>query len=315
MSVPLEVASVVLLAGIQGLSEALPISRSGHAAALRIWLEPGPSAATLEVALHLATATAFFVVARKRLVAALGEGLRAVARPSLVRESPGAHDAAALVIAAATSLATRALVRPFVELWADAPIAVGFGLVMTGLLVGSTALVSRGKTESPPLPLAAMLGAAHATGALPGGSDVGAALVLALWMGMKPRAALDFALILSGVTLSSSFVMALVSRSLLGDLGAAAAIFGLVTAFLGATLASGIFLRALLDRRALPLLAFWIFPIAFATIAHAELLGDGASPPVHREKPFRMAHSVAPFDLPTNPWMQKRILAPKQLTL
>ncbi|WP_153824182.1 undecaprenyl-diphosphate phosphatase [Polyangium spumosum] len=267
----LPLAEVVLLAGIQGLAEALPISRSGHGAALRLWLDPGPGGAMLESILHVATASALFVGARRLLVAAASEGLRAVARPSLLRSSPGARDAAVLVVAAGTSLLTRALVAPFVELWSGAPIAVGFGLVWTGLVVGTTSLAPVGRAEAPPLSLALLLGLVHGTGALPGGSDVGAALVIALWMGAKPDRALDLALALTGVTLLASFVAGLRVAPAVPELGAAAIVLGLLTAFLGATVAIGL-AKSLLEKHALARLVFWILPLGFATVSYGRSL-------------------------------------------
>jgi undecaprenyl-diphosphatase len=263
---------VTLLAGIQGLSEALPVSRSGHDAVAWLWLEPGRRAATLEGLLHLGTASALLVAARQRLARALGEGLRAIARPALLRTSPPAHDAAALVLAACASLVVRIVLRPFVELWSSAPIAIGFGLVVTGFALASTRLAPRPHTDAPSLPLAGLLGLGHGLGALPGASDVGAALVLLAWMGVRASRALDFALALSALTLLAAFGEAARAAWRSGTgLGAGSIALGLVTAFLGATVAAGL-LRSLVARRRLPLLALWVVPLGFATLAYARVL-------------------------------------------
>ncbi len=268
----LPLAEVVLIAGIQGLAEALPVSRSGHGAVARLWLDPGQGAAALESILHGATACALFVGARRHLVAAVGEGLRAVARPSLLRSSPAARDAAVLVVAAGTSLLARALLAPFVELWSGAPIAVGFGLVWTGLVIATMSLAPSGRVEAPPLSLAALVGLVHGTGALPGGSDVGAALVIAVWMGTKPDRALDLALLLTGVTLFASFVSGLRAIPEGTEIGAGAIAVGFLTAFLGATVALGV-TRSLLEKHALARLAFWILPLGFATVSYGRSFG------------------------------------------
>ncbi|MDI1482266.1 undecaprenyl-diphosphate phosphatase [Polyangium sp. y55x31] len=293
----LPLAEVVLLAGIQGLAEALPISRSGHDAVARLWLDPGRSAAALESILHVATASALLVGARRHLVAAVSEGLRAVARPSLVRSSPGAHDAAVLVIAAGTSLLARALAAPYVELWSGAPLAIGFGLVWTGLIVATMSLAPTGRLEAPPLSLAALLGLVHGTGVLPGGSDVGAALVIAMWMGTKPDRALDLSLALTGVTLLVSFVSGLGGVAGTLSIGAPAIVFGLLTAFLGATVAIGL-ARSLLEKHALARLAFWILPLGFATVSYGRSFGEVS----RREAPASAVMAVLSMDdKPCNP--------------
>ena len=287
---PLPLTAVALLAAIQGLSEALPISRGAHDVAAWIWLEPGRDGPLLESTLHLGTALAFFVAARKSLVAVAGEGLRAVARPSLLRDSPKAHDAAVLAIAASISLALRAVLSPWIESWANAPFAVGFGLVLTGLLVGTLVLVSPGEADSPPLALAPMLGAGHALAGLPGGSDMAAALVLCIWMGQKQRMALDLALMLSGTTILATFVFGIMARPEATTLGLFPTLLGLVTAFLGATVGLTM-LRFLLERRAVSLLALWIFPVAFATIAYARYEAAGASNTSRPESRIRVTHA------------------------
>ena len=70
---------LAVLAALQGATEALPVSRSGHLVVARLWLDAGPSGAAFEAILHVGTALGLVVVARRRLLGALGEGVRAVA--------------------------------------------------------------------------------------------------------------------------------------------------------------------------------------------------------------------------------------------
>lgn len=287
---PLGITEIALLAGIQGISEALPISRTAHLVALRIWLAPGQDALFLESTLRLGTAIAFFVAARKSLVPTFGEGLRAVARPSLLRESPRAHDAAVLAIAATTSLLLRASFAPFIELWARAPIAQGFGLVLLGMLVATLALFSPGDADSPPLALAPVLGVGHSLGMLPGGSDIGAALVLAIWMGQKQRMALDLSLLLTGTTLLSGFALSLFSPAEASTQSLLQIAFGTITAFLGSLVGVEV-LRFLLERRAVAIVCLWIFPLAFATIMYARFSQANRFPSDPQDPPHRLAQA------------------------
>jgi undecaprenyl-diphosphatase len=259
---------VVLLAGIQGLSEALPVSRSGHDVVAWIWLDPGVNGARLETLLHLATASALLFAARRRLVAAAGAGLRAITRPALFRSSAPAHDAAVLATAFVASTITRTALDHFASPWQITPVATGFGLLLTGLLVGTTYLASPERNTEPSVPLALVLGLGHGMGALPGGSDIGAALVLLAWMGINNELALDLALLLSGATLLLKCLFAFQSGVVLPDIPPAVLVMGLVTAFLGTTVAIGA-TRMLLEKRALALMAFWIIPLAFALLAYS----------------------------------------------
>jgi undecaprenyl-diphosphatase len=267
---------VVLLAGIQGLSEALPVSRSGHDVVVWIWLEPGPSGAQLEILLHLATASALMVASRRRLFAAVGAGLLAITRPTLFRSSAHAHDAAVLVTALVASLFSRAVVDHFAAPWKATPVAMGFGLLLTGLLLGTTTLVDVSRHDEPSVPLAFVLGLGHGMASLPGGSDIGVALVLLAWMGTKIDLALDLAMLLSAGTLLATCLGAFQAGVVLPDIPLPVLLTAIVTAFLGTTVAiRGT--RFLLEKRSLALTACWTVPLGLATLAYSRAFAEGLS--------------------------------------
>jgi undecaprenyl-diphosphatase len=259
---------VVLLAGIQGLSEALPISRSGHDAVAWLWLDPGPSARQLESILHLATASALLFAARGRLSAAVGAGLLAISRPTLFRSSAPARDAAVLVTACSTSLLARIVVDHFTAPWKTTPVAIGFGLLFTGLLLATTMLVDKVRQDELSVPLAFLLGLTHGMAALPGGSDIGAALVMLAWMGIKNDVALDVAMILSAVTLIGASIQSFSEHFSWAQFSLPLALTAIFTAFLGTTVAiRGT--KYLLEKRALAFAACWTVPLGLATLAHS----------------------------------------------
>jgi undecaprenyl-diphosphatase len=264
----------VLLSALQGLTEVLPVSRSGHGAVARLWLTADESALTLEGLLQLSTAAAAGVIARKRLAAALSQGVRGIARPALFRTAAAAQDAAALVLAIAVSLLVGALVLPYGEVFRGAPIAVGIGLLTTGCALASVMFAPKPRSEALSMPAAAAVGAVHGLAVFPGASAVGAALALLLWFGIKPARAVDLALILSVPSLVVAFARSLASVPAPSadaglDLGTVA--MGCVVAFLSATLA-GSALRALLARRRLPALSLWLIPLGLAMCAYARAL-------------------------------------------
>lgn len=274
---------VVLLAALQGLAEALPISRSGLGAVARLWMDPGGSAAGLEAVLHLGIAVALGFACRRRLFSVLGEGVRAIARPALFRASPGARDAALLVLGSLVSLTLSPFVSPLVDAFREAPSAAGLGLILTGLVLSSTLLAPRpGEDRSrmearrtlsePPSALGMLLvGLGHGLAVFPGASRAGTALVLLLWLGVRAPRAVDLAFLLTIPSLLIAFFQGAVGRP--GGLGldAGAVIMGLSLAFVTATLASAA-LRALLDRRRLGALALCIIPLGLAMLAYARAL-------------------------------------------
>ncbi|XXX76912.1 undecaprenyl-diphosphate phosphatase [Sorangium sp. So ce134] len=264
---------VAVLAAVDGAAQALPISASGHAAAARLWLRAADGDGWALAAQALAAAAALAVAARQRLLRALGEGARALARPSLFRASPPARDAALLALGAAASLIVATALRPYIALWGQAPLAVGLGLLATGAALASTAIAprrdGRGATDAPSLAGMLAAGAAHGVAALPGGSRVGAALVLLLWLGVRPARAVELALALSIPALVASGLAE--ARALGGPPPGAAAALGLLIAFLSA-LAAAAALRALAERRRTGALALWVVPLGLAMVAYAHAL-------------------------------------------
>lgn len=265
---------VAVLAALQGLTEALPVSGSGHGVAARLWLDPG-AAGGLPALLHLGTALGLVVAARRRLAAALGEGVRAIARPTLFRASPAAHDAVTLLIGTVVSLLVSAATLPRVEMWAASPTAAGAGLCAAGLALASTGLLPRhlgplgpgAGRPGPSLAGAVLVGIAHGLAVFPGASRVGAALTVLLWIGVRPGRAVDLAFLLT----VPSLVFAFARHAGQGGIDPGVIALGLVLAFLGTLFASGA-LRTLVERRRLGALALWNLPLGLAMLAYAHAL-------------------------------------------
>jgi undecaprenyl-diphosphatase len=265
---------VALLAILRGLTEALPVSRSGHEAVARLWLDESAPATALESVLHLGAALGLLAMTRQRLAAALGEGVRAVSRPMLFRGSSSAHDAAVLAIGTVVSMVTLALVTPSVEMWSASPTATGVGLCVTGLSLASTAMVPRGggplrlRARGPSWGGSVIVGVALGLAIFPGASCVGAALTLLLWMGVKPDRAVDLSYLLAVPALLVAF-----ARSAGGHAGlpTGTVALALMLAFVGAAVASEV-LRFLAERRCIGVLALWTIPLGLAMLAYARAL-------------------------------------------
>jgi undecaprenyl-diphosphatase len=269
---------VAVLAVLQGAAEALPVSGSAHGVVARIWLDQEPAAGRLDVAILVGTALGLAAAARRRLFAALGEGVRAIARPALFKGSAAAHDAAVLGIGGLVSLLAGAAALPRVELWSQSPSAAGAGLIVTGLALASTLLATgmrvRPAGPRPSFAGAVVVGVAHGLAVFPGASRVGAALTLLLWTGVRPERAVDLALLLTvpALLLAATRVPGNASGA---DLDAGLFTLGLVLAFVAAVFASEA-LRALAERRRVGALALWTIPLGLAMLAYAHALPRAA---------------------------------------
>lgn len=262
---------VALLAALSGVTEALPVSPSGHGIVARLWLDPGAAPPRIEALMALGTALGLAAAAWRRLAGAAGEGVRAVARPALFGASQAAHDAALLFVGSVVSAFVSAVTLPRVEMWAASPTATGLGLCASGLAVASIALAPRfaahdGAGARPSLVGAVLVGAAHGLAVFPGASRVGAALTVLVWIGVKPHRAVDLALLLTVPALGVAF-----ARGAQGGVGATTIALVVSLAFVGAVAAAEV-LRGLVERRRVGALALWMVPLGLAMLAYARAL-------------------------------------------
>lgn len=272
---------VAVLGAVQGVAELLPISASGHDAAIGIWLDAGARARALEALFQLGVVAAIVLATRRRLAFVIGEGVRAIARPALFRTSPGGYDAAFLVLAGLASGAVRAALGPSVRSLATTPIAVGIGLLATAALLAATAFAPRGRASAPSPGGAVIVGLVHGLAVLPGASGTAVALASLLFLGVRPARALELSLLLTIPVLGISALHALfTSTGTLAGVDGLTASAGVIVALSSAAMAL-VALRALVSRQRLAWLGLWLVPLGLATIAYGRALALApASPPV-----------------------------------
>lgn len=186
---------------LQGVTEFLPISSSGHLALVQTLLGRDPQAALVfSVVLHLGTTLAILWVLRVRV----GRLIRAL--DSLLR--PGARDPGLeterrwlwliLVASVPTGIAGLSL-RHFVEEMTARPVWIGFAFLSTMLLLLSAERIgSRQRGAEAITTLDALwVGCAQSIGILPGISRSGSTIAVALWRGTKPEVAVEFSILIS----------------------------------------------------------------------------------------------------------------------
>ena len=230
----------VVLGVVQGLTEFLPVSSSGHLVISESLLGLVPPGVFFEVAVHVATLVAVVVVYARRL-RELVFGLAA---------DPAARRYVLLLVIASAPLVLGAVFQDFFERVFHSLPLVGADLLVTGCFLWSTRWVRHAERAEPTAGGALGIGFAQVAAILPGISRSGATVTAGMWLGVEPVRAAEF-----------SFLMAL--PAILGaaalqvpDLMHAAPAVGaapLVAAF-AAALISGIvairLLVALLARRA-----------------------------------------------------------------
>ena len=179
----------ILLGVVQGLTEFLPVSSSGHLRVLEVVTGVRTPGVFFEVTLHVATLAAVLVVYGRRLVQLLGGAIRG--QPAELRM------VGLLAIATVPAGVVGGLFHHRVEEAATSLVLIGVAFIVTGFLNWSTR-GSAGTKRDPGVAGAAGIGAAQAVAAVVRGvSRSGSTVCVGLWSGLDPVAAAEFSFLLA----------------------------------------------------------------------------------------------------------------------
>lgn len=188
--------SSVLLGALQGATEFLPISSSGHLAILQRWIEldPGsPQMLLFDVMVHVGTLLAVAGV----FAGSFQKFARRLLRESRSNFTGRRHGWRIVLLGVTASIPTAAIgltFKDFFEEAFDRPLLIGICLMVTGTLLAITARLpkpSRGWGRFRWWQ-AALVGVAQAFAILPGISRSGATICTAAYFGLYRRWAAEF---------------------------------------------------------------------------------------------------------------------------
>lgn len=192
-SMPPSIGAALVLGMIQGLTEFLPVSSSGHLAAAQL-LFPALSypGVTLEITTHLGTTVAVLCYYRT-LVRALVDPT-APRAPLLGLDRQQWHF---LLIAGSLPTALIGfLLRDTIRAAFDEPVWIATGWLITGAVLLSSRARAPGSGRLG-LPVALLVGVAQGMAIFPGISRSGVTITVALLAGVSSRQAVTYSLLLS----------------------------------------------------------------------------------------------------------------------
>ncbi len=226
---PLEAA---LLGLLQGLTEFLPVSSSGHLVLAQALLGIQVPGVAFEVAVHVATLLAVLVVYRRRIVDLM--------RGLLTGDRDSAAYVGLLVVASVPAAAVGLTARPFFEGTFERPaLAAGF-LLLSGVLCWTIDLATRRQAaagavrERPSLLGAVAVGLAQALAILPGISRSGSTVAVGAGTGVDVVRMAEFSFLLSVPAIAGPALLMLVERNGASNGGE---VLPLVVGFAAATVA------------------------------------------------------------------------------
>lgn len=199
----------LLLGLVQGLTEFLPVSSSGHLVVYSTLLGLEPDGGLLfEVSVHVATLFAIVIYYRDKIWRLI-TGVLAQDRASL-------RYTAKLAVATLPTVVAVIAASEFLEEVLANPVVAAGGLIVTSAVLWTTrSTLPTAHNNEPTWKACFYIGVAQAFAILPGISRSGSTVAVALAMGVAPAAAAQFSFLMGIIAILSAAVL------MIPDLGAA----------------------------------------------------------------------------------------------
>jgi len=185
----MSILSAILLAALQGLTEFLPVSSSGHLVLAGMLLEVPKGDIGFEVVVHLGTLIAVIAVYSRNLIQLLTGCFR--------RERSSLRMLGLLALASVPAGLAGIFLGGMVERAFGNPVLVSVMLLVTGCILYLTRFAGSLSKVAPGWRGSLLIGIAQAFALLPGISRSGATISCALWRGIRQKDAARFSFLLS----------------------------------------------------------------------------------------------------------------------
>ena len=194
----MDTIQIIILAIIQGLTEFLPVSSSGH---LILVKEFSTSSAgqgqAFDVALHIGTAIAVVFYFRKDLFNILSGWIKSLQTKQQTQESTLGWG---IIIGTIPACVFGLFIKVFFDEKLQHPLIIPFTLIIFGILLGWASIYGKNnKKDISELSIkdALIIGCAQALALIPGTSRSGVTITTAMFKGFSPVAAARFSFLLS----------------------------------------------------------------------------------------------------------------------
>ncbi len=191
---------LILLSAVQGITEFLPISSSGHLGLAQHLFAYNPPGILFEITTHTGTLAAVIIYYRKRLVRIGAELLKP--------RSAGRQEVLFLAVATVPIAVVGVTLGEALTPLFDRPLFISGMLIITGAILLSLMFRSK-RTTDLSMRRALLIGLAQVFAILPGISRSGMTITAARHLGLDPKTAAEFSLLLmipaiGGATLLSA---------------------------------------------------------------------------------------------------------------
>lgn len=223
---------------VQGLTEFLPVSSSGHLVILQNWLGVHQKGLVFEIAVHVATLASVLLFYRRR-VAELLLGM-------LARRPEALRYVAKLALSAVPAVLAVLALGDFFEAQFESAASAAVGLLLTGAILWTTRrTVDTARLPEPGWAAVWWIGCAQALAILPGVSRSGTTVAAALALGVAPAAAAEFSFLMGSVAIAGAAARALPELEGVSAHQAGALLVGSAAALVAGVAAIWLFVRLL----------------------------------------------------------------------
>jgi undecaprenyl-diphosphatase len=272
-----QLVQAIVLGIVQGLTEFLPVSSSGHLIVVPYllgWHDPFIDSLAFSVMLHIATLLALLVYFREDWLRLIPAGLATI-RDRSFGDDPDRRLAWLLVVATIPAvIAGVALNDPIENAFREARLVAVTLVIGAAILFLADRLGSKTRTvDSISFPLAVGIGAAQALALVPGVSRSGISISAGLFAGLDRESAARFAFLMATPITAGAGLWEL-RKVLVGEAGVdlpmVPLLAGMLAALLAGLLAIAVLLRYL---RTHGLGVFVVYRLAFAALVVVAWLG------------------------------------------
>ena len=253
-----------ILGLVQGLTEFLPVSSSGHLVVLQALFGAEQQGILVEVVVHVATLASILIFYRRRIGALIAGAIR--------RDADALTYGLKLGVATLPAVLLVLVAGDFLDVLFESTATAGIGVLITGGIPWRTRKTASAQHGEFGWRTALLIGCAQALAIVPGISRSGATVAAALALGVAPLAAAEFSFLMSVIAISGAAIRALPELASapsgvitpLAIAAASALVFGVAAIW--------IFVR-LLQTRGFHYFAYYTWALGFAVLVGLAIAG------------------------------------------
>ena len=232
LSEGIDALTAAALGALQGLTEFLPVSSSGHVAIGAQFFDIRENSLALVILLHLGTLAATVFLFRTDIANLASEALASLRAPDRLRSTAEGRTLVNITIATVVTAVLGFAMRNTAEAFAEDLRLVGYGfLVSAAFLVASA--TARPDSVEVSLRQAIAIGLAQGIAVLPGISRSGVTIAVAMLLGVQGNAAFRFSFLVSLPAILGAAVLEASGSEGLGSLSLDAWVGGLTAMVTG----------------------------------------------------------------------------------